>query len=389
MQLFIQIKCYKMLLLERAGMMKREKYIVEKPGKSGTTLEVKVPYRNAYGERKYYSKSFNTNKYQSPSEAMRAARTYRDTLLYQLNLGSVPNKKVTVDDCYQLTKQLYSHSLETQRKHNIRYKYLERWHNKPISKVTAFDIQLSLNEISNKSQDVIKSVYTIWKQIYQAALMNEYVYKDMTIKVIVPKSQQISTPKSVDMECGIDDVIDAIRNYGQNEFNSNIIAYALITMAYLGLRPSEAYALRKEDINFDKKTVLINKAIGSTTNNQATVKTTKNINSIRVLPLPDNLIPYLQACYEYQPSDYLFATENGDFITSRKYANFIHNAMVKANINFRPYMLRHAFSTKLITSNTDVRTVQELMGHKNISMTVDYARSNDDLKRKAINKVIS
>ena len=134
---------------------------------------------------------------------------------------------------------------------------------------------------------------------------------------------------------------------------------------------------------------MINKAIGSTTNNQATVKTTKNINSIRVLPLPDDLIPHLQACYEYQPSDYLFATENGDFITSRKYANFIHNAMVKANINFRPYMLRHAFSTKLITSNTDVRTVQELMGHKNISMTVDYARSNDDLKRKAINKVIS
>ena len=387
--MFSPKKSCKMLLLERAGIMKREKYIVEKPGKTGTTLEVKVPYRDAYGERKYYSKSFNTSKFSTSSEAMRAARKYRDTLLYQMNLGSVPNKKVTVDDCYQLTKKLYSHSLETQRKHDIRYKYLEKWHNRPISKITAFDIQLSLNEISSKSQDVIKSVFTIWKQIYQAALMNEYVFKDPTIKVILPKSEQISIPKSVDMDCSIDDVVEAVKNYGQNEFNANIIAYALITMAYLGLRPSEAYALTKEDVDFEKKTVLINKAIGSTTKNQATVKTTKNINSIRVLPLPDKLIPYLQACFEYQPSDYLFATETGDFITSRKYANFIHNAMVKANINFRPYMLRHAFSTKLITTNTDPRTVQELMGHKNINMTLDYARSNDDLKRDAINKNVN
>ena len=50
-------------------------------------------------------------------------------------------------------------------------------------------------------------------------------------------------------------------------------------------------------------------------------------------------------------------------------------------------MLRHAFSTKLITSNTDIRTVQELMGHKNMAMTVDYARSSDELKRNAVNTI--
>jgi len=367
--------------------VKKEKYIVEKQGKNGTTLEVKVPFYDDYGDRKYHSKSFNTSKYTSASEAMRAARKYRDTLLYQMNLGTVPNKKVTVQDCYLLTKQLFSHSLETQRKHDIRFKYIEKYHNKPISKVTAFDIQLSLNEISNRSQDVIKSVYTLWKQIFHAALLSNYVFQDPTIKVMVPRSEKISIPKSVDMDCSIDDVVTAIRNYGQSEFNSNIISYALIVMAYLGLRPSEAYALRKDDFNFDKMTVNINKAIGSTTTATATVKTTKNINSIRTLPIPDDLIPYIQACIAYQPSEYLFATESGEFITSRKYSDFIHNAMKKANIDFRPYMLRHAFSTKLISNNTDLRTVQELMGHKNISMTVDYARSNDKLKQEAVNKI--
>jgi integrase len=367
--------------------MKKEKYISEKVGKHGTTLEIKIPYYNEWGERKYHSKSFNTSDYNTKAETMRAARTYRDMLVYQMNMGQVPNKKVTVAECYELTKKVYSFSMETRRKHDIRFNNLKKYHDMPITKVTAFDIQLSLNELADKSQDVINSVFTIWRQIYHVAILNDYIYQDPTLKVVAPRSQKISHPKSVEMTCELSEVLNAIRDYGGSEFNSNIIAYALITMAYLGLRPSEAYALCKDDIDFNRGIVRINKAIGSTTNDLVSVKTTKNINSVRILPLPNELVPYLQECIEYQPSDYLFATETGKFITSRKYANFIHNACVKANINFRPYMLRHAFSTKLVTSNTDIRTVQELMGHKNINMTVDYARSTDELKRNAINRI--
>ena len=367
--------------------MKKEKYINEKIGKTGITLEVKIPYTDEWGERKFHSKSFNTSKYTSNSEAMRAAKKYRDNTLYQMNLGSMPNPKVTVEDCYLLTKKLYSHALETQRKHDIRFKYLERYHRMPIAKITAADIQLSLNENADKSHDVLKAILTLWRQIYHVAIMNDYVYQDQTVKVTLPRSQKISTPRPVEMSCELKEVIEAIRNYGDNKFNAYIISYALITMAYLGLRPSEAYALRKDDIDFIRGILRINKAVGSTTTDLTTIKPTKNVNSIRNLPLPDALIPHLKECIELQPSEYLFATESGTFITSRKYANFIHNACTKANINFRPYMLRHAFSTKLVTSNTDIRTVQELMGHKNISMTVDYARSSDELKRNAVNTI--
>ena len=319
---------------------------------------------------------------------MREAKAYRDKLLFQLKtFGNIPNKKVTVSDCYELTKRTYSLSLETQRKHDIRFKYLEKYHSVPISKITAFDIQISLNEISDKSQDVINSVFTIWKQIYRTAILNDYVFQDQTIKVQVPKSEKISFKKSVEMSCSLNDAVSAVLNYGNNAFNSKIIANALVVMAYLGLRPSEAYALTKSDINFQDKTISINKAIGSTTKKIVSVKTTKNISSIRTIPISEELIPHLIKCFDDQPNEYLFATESGEFITSRKYSDFIHNAMKKANINFRPYMLRHAFSSKLITSNTDVRTVQELMGHKNVDMTVDYARSSDKLKREAINKI--
>lgn len=368
--------------------MKKEKFINEKPGKNGISLEVKIPYNDECGDRKFHSKTFNTSKYPTNAEAMKAAKKYRDRFLIELEISTPsPRKKATVQDCYELTKELFSFSLETQRKHDIRFGYISKYKDKSIEKVTAVDIQLSLNELTHKSQDVIKSVLALWKQIFKVALMNDYVYRDPTIKVVLPKSEKISVPKAVDMDCSLEDVVNAILNYGTNKFNSTIIAYAMITIAYLGLRPSEAYALMKTDIDFERKTVLVNKAIGSTKKEIATVKTTKNINSVRLLPLPDDLVIYLYRLYEIQPSDYLFATSTGEFITSRKYADFIHNAMTKANITFRPYMLRHAFSTKLVTSNTDLRTVQELMGHKNISMTLDYARSSDELKRNAISKI--
>ena len=48
------------------------------------------------------------------------------------------------------------------------------------------------------------------------------------------------------------------------------------------------------------------------------------------------------------------------------------------------YQLRHQFSTDLITNNVDIRTVMELMGHNNTDMTIDYARSSDDLKKEAL-----
>lgn len=56
----------------------------------------------------------------------------------------------------------------------------------------------------------------------------------------------------------------------------------------------------------------------------------------------------------------------------------------KEGIKFNQYRLRHQFSTDLVTDNQDLRTIMELMGHNNPSMTIEYARSNEELKIKAL-----
>lgn len=66
----------------------------------------------------------------------------------------------------------------------------------------------------------------------------------------------------------------------------------------------------------------------------------------------------------------------------------INNTSKSLGIDFHLYMLRHNVASKLITANVDPRTVMEILGHSTPVTTIGtYARSDDDLKRNAINLV--
>jgi site-specific recombinase XerD len=50
-------------------------------------------------------------------------------------------------------------------------------------------------------------------------------------------------------------------------------------------------------------------------------------------------------------------------------------------------MFRHTFASRLTRDGVDIVTVKELLGHSNISTTMRYAHSNDDAKRRAVNRL--
>lgn len=68
----------------------------------------------------------------------------------------------------------------------------------------------------------------------------------------------------------------------------------------------------------------------------------------------------------------LLVLENGRFINRQDVYNFIHEQGKKINKNISPHTLRHSFATHLLENGADLRVVQELLGHSDVSTTQLY-----------------
>lgn len=84
-----------------------------------------------------------------------------------------------------------------------------------------------------------------------------------------------------------------------------------------------------------------------------------------------------------------YRLSNGHPLTTRQVERIIQSAAIRSiGRNVNPHVLRHTFATRLMRV-TDIRTVQELLGHKHISSTQIYTHPNADDKRKAIDSIDS
>ena len=230
----------------------------------------------------------------------------------------------------------------------------------------------------SSSQDEINRIFSIWKRIYKTAIFHNIAMYDLTLKVTVPKSNKVTIARStvVTKETLIE-ISDLIIQRINND-DSALIYCALWIMYYTGMRPSEVYALEWKNIDRINKTIFVCQAIGSTKSKKNTIVKTKTQSSIRTIPYPDEL----EEIFDMLESDtYLFKRKNGEFLNGNYVSNILRR-LSKGKL--RTYMLRHQFSTDLLTNNVDIRTVQELMGHTSGSMSLEYARSNPELMKKAI-----
>lgn len=144
----------------------------------------------------------------------------------------------------------------------------------------------------------------------------------------------------------------------------------MISLGYAcGLRVSEVTSLRIADLCIEQLTVHIKKAKGKK-------------DRISVLPakLKSDL---LNAAIGKKSEDYLFPSSRGGKLTTTSLQKMFKKSLARANIQ-KPatfHSLRHSFATHLLENGTDVRYVQELLGHANIRTTQIYTRvTNPALK---------
>lgn len=136
---------------------------------------------------------------------------------------------------------------------------------------------------------------------------------------------------------------------------------ALSLIYGLGLRRSELLNLRIQDIDSKRKIVLIHNSKGQ---------------KDRSLPLPDKLLQLLRSYYkEYKPEYWLIeGAKKGEKYTASSLRNiFVRNfELIRKNHKFTLHCLRHSYATHLLEAGTDLRYIQELLGHKSSKTTEIY-----------------
>lgn len=200
--------------------------------------------------------------------------------------------------------------------------------------------------------------------VFLSALRYAYsniLQKDVTIRINRPKRER-KIPAVLTKE-EVKRLINAIHTKKSK---------LMISMIYAcGFRVSELINLKINDLNFEEMTGHVRQAKGK---------------KDRIFNIPKFLLNNLKKQVNKQRElnqEYLFTGPKGK-LTDRNIQKIVRKFAKKAGINkeVHPHTLRHSFATHLLENNVDIRKIQELLGHADLSTTQIYTHiSTEELKK--------
>lgn len=164
-----------------------------------------------------------------------------------------------------------------------------------------------------------------------------------------------------------------------------------------GMRIGEICALKWDDICLSSKTIKINRTIervyvtnGERRYTKVIIGSPKTICSRREIPISGDLIRMLKPIMIFARNDSYILTNNEKPLEPRIYRRYYQNVMADLGLpRIKFHGLRHTFATRCIESNCDYKTVSSILGHANISTTLNlYVHPDIGQKRKCIDKML-
>ena len=161
----------------------------------------------------------------------------------------------------------------------------------------------------------------------------------------------------------------------------------ILICLYTGLRVGELLALEWADIDFSKNELKVSKTCYDKGRSRITTGP-KTTSSVRVIPIPKQLVPILKQRKKQCTSQYVIS-ENGTYISIRSYQRSFELLLKRLGILHQGFhSLRHTFATRALECGMDVKTLSEILGHKNATVTLNrYAHSLMDHKRDMMNRL--
>lgn len=257
--------------------------------------------------------------------------------------------------------------------------------------IKSIQIQEYYNRLGkDKTYSQIKKLNKLLKQFFFYAEKEGYIIKNPCNNVTIPnKEKQI---KKEIIEYFNEEEIKQLKEAFKGSKLENLILVALGT----GLRQGELLALKWENINLKEKYLEVKESVKKVyvfdSNGDKKLETVyqkpKTKNSIRKVDLPNKIVDILSNMN--QNTTFVFEDENGEPYSAKTIFGNWKKTLTDNNIPYKKFhALRHTYATMLLTKGVDLKTVQDLMGHSDITITQIYLHVLPKTKNDAVNKLNS
>ena len=228
--------------------------------------------------------------------------------------------------------------------------------------VSELEIQefLAFKFPTSKSRSISRLLATL-RRFFRFLLRENKIKKDPTLKIQTPKIPK-SLPKSLS-----EDEVEGLLEAPDIKTDVGIRDRSMLELLYAcGLRVSELVGIQLTEVILS----------------DGVIRVTGKGSKTRLVPMGEEAVDWIkkylvksrQNILNKQTSKFLFVTNRGGEMTRQAFWYLIKKYALMANIDkpMSPHILRHAFATHLINHGADLRVVQMLLGHSDISTTQIY-----------------
>ena len=236
------------------------------------------------------------------------------------------------------------------------------------------------------SHKTVADILSRMKSIRRFALLHGYEVNYIPDAVKIPQQQGTIRILTFEEERKL---INHLKN------NFDLTALGILLSLFTGLRIGELCALKWSDFSFTDKELYVQRTMqrlhnfseNSANKTVIEIDTPKSPSSIRKIPIPEQLINYLQS--SYIEGAYILSGSRNNFVEPRTMENRFKRILKECGvkkINF--HALRHTFATRCVELGFDVKSLSEILGHANVNITLNrYVHPSMKLKHINMNKL--
>lgn len=234
------------------------------------------------------------------------------------------------------------------------------------------------------ASSTVNTIITAIQSFLKTAVLSGYIEKNVAESVRRPKI------KSKEIECFT--VAEQKKMESAALCDKRMKMAGIVLCLYTGLRIGELLALTWEDVDLKSGLIAVNKACHDKIEKNGTariVELPKTPSSKRIIPVPKQLLPVLRQLKKTGKCETVISSPEGKPIAIRSYQRSFSLFLKKLGIAHKGFhSLRHTFATRALECGMDVKTLSEILGHKNAAITLNrYVHSLTEHKRNMMNRL--